>query len=305
MDWIIHLDTDELLYPGGAAEYSVRRLLAEVPRDVDMVIFPNYESSVEHDNIKDPFSEVSMFKRNYDHLPKDTYFGMYKEATRGNPNYFLTYGNGKSAARIQDHLRPNGAHRWHNYAKSPNEIKLEEAAVLHYTYTKFSDLTSRRDRCGCKPTKEDVKRCFMLDFDRAAFIIASTASEEEMLRWYNERVVWTDKQLNLKLLRKGVLTRIYTPMTIVQSLRESGVFTSAITAGQPAVNAKLSPKETNAQSQNVTAPGNMTRVVRSTDSKASGRKILQAVDLAFSDTNVTAVPPLSPPSLDEHRHHSE
>lgn len=54
------------------------------------------------------------------------------------------------------------------YAKSfIREIKLEEAAVLHYTYTKFSDLTSRRDRCGCKPTKEDVKRCFMLDFDRS------------------------------------------------------------------------------------------------------------------------------------------
>lgn len=50
---------------------------------------------------------------------------------------------------------------------SCSEIKFEEAAVLHYTYTKFSDLTSRRDRCGCKPTKEDVKRCFMLEFDRA------------------------------------------------------------------------------------------------------------------------------------------
>lgn len=60
-----------------------------------------------------------MFKKNYDHLPKDTYFGMYKEATRTNPNYFLTYGNGKAAARIQDHLRPNGAHRWHNYMKTP------------------------------------------------------------------------------------------------------------------------------------------------------------------------------------------
>jgi hypothetical protein len=47
-----------------------------------------------------------------------------------------------------------------------SEIKLEEAAILHYTYTKFSDLTSRRDRCGCKPTKEDVKRCFILEFDR-------------------------------------------------------------------------------------------------------------------------------------------
>lgn len=60
-----------------------------------------------------------MFKKNYDHLPKDVYFGNYKEATRGNPNYFLTYGNGKSAARVQDHLRPNGAHRWHNYMKTP------------------------------------------------------------------------------------------------------------------------------------------------------------------------------------------
>ncbi|KAK3153432.1 hypothetical protein QOZ80_2BG0172470 [Eleusine coracana subsp. coracana] len=304
MDWIIHLDTDELLYPGGAAEYSVRHLLGEVPRDVDMVIFPNYESSVERDNIKDPFSEVSMFKKNYDHLPKDTYFGMYKEATRGNPNYFLTYGNGKSAARIQDHLRPNGAHRWHNYAKSPNEIKLEEAAVLHYTYTKFSDLTSRRDRCGCKPTKEDVKRCFMLDFDRAAFIIASTASEEEMLRWYNERVVWNDKQLNLKLLRKGVLTRIYAPMAIVQGLRESGVFTSVIEAGQSVVSDKLSAKKAIVQSQNVTRPGDLPRKLIGANSVASTRKILQTAESAIRDTDVTAVPPLSPPSLDDHHKHT-
>lgn len=48
-----------------------------------------------------------------------------------------------------------------------SEVKFEEAAVLHYTYARFSDLTSRRDRCGCKPTKEDVKRCFMLEFDRS------------------------------------------------------------------------------------------------------------------------------------------
>ncbi|OWM67277.1 hypothetical protein CDL15_Pgr000729 [Punica granatum] len=163
-DWIVHLDTDELIHPAGTHEYSLRLLLSQVPGDVDM------ESSVERDDVKEPFSEVSMFKKNYDHLPKEVYFGNYKESTRGNPNYFLTYGNGKSAARIQDHLRPNGAHRWHNYMKTPNEVKFEEAAILHYTYTKFSDLTSRRDRCGCKPTKDDVKRCFMLEFDRAVIV---------------------------------------------------------------------------------------------------------------------------------------
>ncbi|CAH1430878.1 unnamed protein product [Lactuca virosa] len=45
------------------------------------------------------------------------------------------------------------------------------------------DLKSRRDRYSCQPTKEDVKRCFMLEFDRSAFIIASTTTEEEMLSW--------------------------------------------------------------------------------------------------------------------------
>ena len=75
--------------------------------------------SLAHGLVFYPCKQVSMFKRNYDHLPKDTYFGMYKESTHGNPNYFLTYGNGKAAARVQDHLRPNGAHRWHNYMKTP------------------------------------------------------------------------------------------------------------------------------------------------------------------------------------------
>jgi hypothetical protein len=44
MDWIIHLDTDELIHPAGAQEYSLRRLLSDVPGNVDMVIFPNYVS---------------------------------------------------------------------------------------------------------------------------------------------------------------------------------------------------------------------------------------------------------------------
>ncbi|XP_052170495.1 glycosyltransferase-like At2g41451 [Diospyros lotus] len=297
MDWIIHLDTDELIHPVGTHEYSVRQLLADVPGNVDMAIFPNYESSVERDDIKEPFSEVSMFKKNYDHLPKDTYFGNYKEATRGNPNYFLTYGNGKSAARIQDHLRPNGAHRWHNYMKTPNEIKLDEAAVLHYTYPKFSDLTSRRDRCGCKPTKEEVKRCFMLEFDRAAFIIASTATEDEMLHWYHEHIVWTDKALNMKLLRKGILTRIYAPMVIVQGLRESGIFSSVIAAVQTSLSRdkSLSSTESNNSSVATESLGISSRKIgKSRESQATVRKVLE---IAESDSS--AMPPVSPPGLDD------
>lgn len=90
--------------------------------------------------------QVSMFKKNYDHVMKETYFELYQEATRGNPNYFLTYGNGKAASRVQDNMRPNGAHRWHNYMKSPKwenklpsfvpkfliaEVQLKQISMMH------------------------------------------------------------------------------------------------------------------------------------------------------------------------------
>lgn len=44
MDWIIHLDTDELLHPAGTREYSLRELFSNVPEKFDMVVFPNYVS---------------------------------------------------------------------------------------------------------------------------------------------------------------------------------------------------------------------------------------------------------------------
>ncbi|OAY40361.1 glycosyltransferase-like At2g41451 [Manihot esculenta] len=309
MDWIIHLDTDELLHPAGAREYSLRHLLSDVPGKIDMVIFPNYESGVERDDVKEPFSEVSLFKKNYDHLPKEVYFGNYKEATRGNPNYFLTYGNGKAAARIQDHLRPNGAHRWHNYMKIPNEIKLDDAAVLHYTYTKFSDLTSRRDRCGCKPTKDDVKRCFMLEFDRAAFIIASTATEEEMLHWYRERVVWTDQSLKIKLMKKGILTRIYAPMIIVQGLRESGIFSNVIAMSHKNLTEFISSVE-HSKSSKAVSSGENSYISNATESgvissrkigqhgksNTTARRVLQIND---NTSFPSAVPPQSPPGPED------
>lgn len=49
---------------------------------------------------------------------------------------------------------------------SCREETSDEVAVLHYTYNKFDDLKSRRDRCDCAPTEDDAKRCFILPFDR-------------------------------------------------------------------------------------------------------------------------------------------
>ncbi len=58
VDWILHIDTDELVYPGGAPEFSLQSTLAALPADVDTLVFPNYESLPERDDVMDPFTEV-------------------------------------------------------------------------------------------------------------------------------------------------------------------------------------------------------------------------------------------------------
>ena len=82
-------------------------------------------SSAEHLMACPP--QVTLFKRNYHHVVSDSYFKSYHTVARGNPNYFITYGNGKSAARMQPGLRPNGAHRWYSYTKAPKYAQIAPA----------------------------------------------------------------------------------------------------------------------------------------------------------------------------------
>ena len=220
-EWLLHIDTDELIYPGGSRDYSLQQVLASVPADVDLLVFPNYESLAETPDVEDVFSEVSLFKRNYAHVVSDHYFDSYSLVARGNPNYFTTYGNGKSAARIVEGLRPNGAHRWHNYVKDPKEWTSEQSAVLHFTYNRFSDLISRRDRCDCAPTPEDAERCFILPFDRVAFLEASLRTDEKLMEWFKERLVWDDTNLVLDLLKQGLFVRLYAPQILMRGFAQA------------------------------------------------------------------------------------
>jgi hypothetical protein len=98
------------------------------------------------------------------------------------------------------------------------EWSSDQAAVLHYTYNRFSDLKSRRDRCDCAPTEEDAKRCFILPFDRMAFLEASLRSDGELLDWFRQRLVWSDSAVVNDLLKKGLFMRIYEPQLMIRGL---------------------------------------------------------------------------------------
>ncbi|KAL6963342.1 hypothetical protein U1Q18_047225 [Sarracenia purpurea var. burkii] len=134
-----------------------------------------------------------------------------------------------------------------------------------------------------------------------AFIIASTATEEEMLHWYRERIVWNDKALNSKLLKKGILTRIYTPMVIVQGLRGSGIFTSVIADAQTTTlsedNKFVPTVESHNASRGIESGGISSRKIgNSRESQAAARKVLETSEITDPSH---AMPPLSPPSTDD------
>lgn len=58
VDWLLHIDTDELMYPGGNSGFSLQKVLSTFADEVDTVVFPNYESLPETDTVRDPFTEV-------------------------------------------------------------------------------------------------------------------------------------------------------------------------------------------------------------------------------------------------------
>ena len=103
----------------------------------------------------------------------------YKAVTGVNPNYFLTYANVKSAARVQPGLRSNGAHRFNNYDEAPKEAWAAEAAAC--TYTTFDDILAGKNRCDCDEYEDNLKNCFILDFDRVLWYVKLDEVNEDVL----------------------------------------------------------------------------------------------------------------------------
>lgn len=148
--------------------------------------------------------------------------------------------------------------------------------------------------------------------------------------------MWTDKELNLKLMRKGILTRVYAPsvssiafisnvfkgmvfyilltyawllgivklliffslQVIIQSLRESGVFSTTIaSAMQTSVSKEsfLKSVESSNSSRELSSGVISSRKIgNSRETQTNGRKVLEITEF---DSHPLAIPPLSPPGL--------
>lgn len=142
VDWLVHLDIDELLCIAG--RWPSLSAFFEVNQHCDMVHFTNHEAVPEAWHIGDYFAEVTLFKRNPGMLNE-----VQMQAVRDafGERYFFAYTNGKSAARLAGSCtRSYGAHE---FVPCERRVRTSEICVLHYPqcgfnwyYNKFQTLGS-------------------------------------------------------------------------------------------------------------------------------------------------------------------
>ena len=115
IDWLLHIDHDELFF---APHQSVRAHFAALTvRNVQGISYANYEAVPEQIDLDDFFKEVTLFKwANQARDPRPVWTeqqqALLTTIPQIPPKYFHFYTNGKSAARVQPGLRPNGVHKF-------------------------------------------------------------------------------------------------------------------------------------------------------------------------------------------------
>jgi hypothetical protein len=207
VDWLVHVDADELIAPFSPRGFSVESLFASLPSNVDRVVMPNHEAVPEsafEEETCSPFRTATLFRKNHRRVHPTVYRRFAHSARRGvNPNYFLAYANGKSAGRVTKSLRANGAHR---FKCSGVEITCDECAVLHYPFSSVRRAATRLGRCDCDAKGESTDKCSFLSFDRELAKFPGDA--DAFAKWFIERVVETNATRRRDLLSAGVYERI-------------------------------------------------------------------------------------------------
>jgi hypothetical protein len=214
IQWLLHIDIDELFFPFCNSVGNHFRSLAE--GNIGRVTYLNYEAIAERFYIGDYFKEVTLFKKPPDSLPggclDDTQTRLIKSIPQLPASFFLFYGNGKQAARVTEQLRPHGVHRFRSSA-GVDEVS-EDAVILHYPCCGFDHFWRKYSRLG---NFSDMRlgwidlaalgNIFHLEA-RNVFLSGDRARVHD---FYRERVVLEDEEQKSKLLKSGLCCRFHEP----------------------------------------------------------------------------------------------
>lgn len=131
IDWLIHIDSDELLFAGSR---TIKHSLAVLPREIQCVSFPTLEALPEPHYTVHEFRQTRWFKSVHAKIPYATTIARLlgcRQAFKG--GFFKAHSAGKSAVRVTADMESMGIHR--PQARRGAElraVKSRSVFTLHY-----------------------------------------------------------------------------------------------------------------------------------------------------------------------------
>lgn len=213
MDWILHIDGDELFYPG---QMTALDWFDQVSDDIFQVTFLNHEAAPEVFEVEDYFRDVTLFKKN----PAALEPGLCTEFQRvsGKSQYFLAYQNGKSAARIHPTLLPNSVHSLD--IPECHTLVTSFPSILHYLNCGFQNYYKRYAQLENFPDYwwRSKSNPIRVPFHLASRDAYCSGDRTCMAALYQEFILYSSPETNQNLIEKGILTRISYPSQLLSSL---------------------------------------------------------------------------------------
>ncbi|MDY7573700.1 glycosyltransferase family 2 protein [Actimicrobium sp. CCI2.3] len=197
IDWLIHIDSDELIY---SPEQNLKKYFYQVDSKVSCVRFINHEAVSTYE-AKNLFKEQKLFKKNQDFRMPDDAPPVDKDCL------FLGYMNGKSAVRVEKCICPKGPHE---FKVMDGEVILEEGiCILHYMSATYNDWLKKCAELGDFPSfwRDDLQRPMngtFLVLSRDIYRYAKQSGDWKMASDFYRRFLISESDAK-ELIKKGKL----------------------------------------------------------------------------------------------------
>lgn len=205
IDWILHIDGDELFY---SPRQSVKDHFSELDKKgVGQVTYANHEAVTERLEYDNFFKEATLFKRNFSLLTEAQIALLMSDPIFGRGSrYFHYYSIGKSAAVVRDGLVPVSVHKF----MDEDDPLQEEPSILHYPLCGLQNLARKYRTIGFFDDKwfGEVNIGHHIPFHLEARNAVHRNDPDLLLQFYTHRVMINDEEKITRFLNAGVFFRV-------------------------------------------------------------------------------------------------
>ena len=189
IDWLIHIDGDEILY--SEKFNTISEVISNLKKDTNIIKINNFELAPIEDDAYNCFRTHMFFK------------------TRKNGKNFVAYYNGKSGCKVSDDVYPYGVHEFKKYQGEKKELMSDmELIVLHYVNCNFYEWKNKYKILGNFKNKwwDNVSIPFHLH-KKSRDVINTIKDDNHLKKIYNNEMLISEYKLK-ESIKQGSITKI-------------------------------------------------------------------------------------------------